>query len=467
MNKLKNKDIIQKLCKGNPKWMTLFLLWNEKDDNFDINSLKKTFKLFLKHKNLLKSHINIDEARDILLIQGDNRSSIEIFSDQIHEKISMLKKLSFIKSIKSHKYKKLFTKDVEMEIGLILDNKISESFLKDNFFIKIGAYKTSDDLLLGLRIFKSKNIKWSKKWYLDKIKDLSLNVTILESQNNYMIIEVEDYNACKELGTNAWCIVREENMFNTYMDKLRRQIIALNFSLPIESNNSMIGFTICPLGNIYDSYLRNDKKTFESLRNSFVFTQKSNKSIDNYIENLNVIDAFYFICESGLVEYLNYFIMKVKIDPSINNNRGLMLAAENGHSSVIECLIDDKRVNPADNDNEAIISASTLGDTRALEVLLLDNRVDPSVSRSHPVFIASLIGNINALELLLSDCRVDPSDANNRSIVWAVKNKRNNIIDRLLKESSVCVNLGVDWINKHLTIEQQKIYNNTISIKNR
>lgn len=223
------------IFKKHPYWCNIFESWLEKYPNLDLSRLEKSFSLLLKYKNLLKHDITIDFAHSLLNhVDDTNRCIVEKFDDKIQEILHLKKKEVFINSLKTNKYQDLFNESVELELHSILDNKISIEALKHQFFNKLAKFKSSNDLLENLIQFKEKNIGWSREFYLNKIKKENLNVEVLDDQNGYMIVHAKDYEACRELGSQAWCIVQDKDNFLYYTNDLKRQIIALNFDLPIE-----------------------------------------------------------------------------------------------------------------------------------------------------------------------------------------------------------------------------------------
>lgn len=216
---------IKALTKKHPTWSRVFLLWLEKNNDINITQLHKAFNTLVENKHLLSNHINIDYALSLLThCDETNRDIVEKLDDKIQKILYTKKKAQFIASLKTKSYSHLFNQNVEYEINAILDNKISISVMKTHFFNKLARYKTIPDLLDALQDFKDKNIKWNKKYYLNKIKQDNLNIEILEKDNTLMM-EVKDYKACKTLGSQAWCIVGDEKTFSFYTENLNRQYI--------------------------------------------------------------------------------------------------------------------------------------------------------------------------------------------------------------------------------------------------
>jgi hypothetical protein len=91
-----------------------------------------------------------------------------------------------------------------------------------------------------------------KKNVLDKIEKYS-DIEVLYNMNNILVIETENFEAVKNLGSPAWCIVYGGDSYrNSYFgpDTNNTQLIIFNFNLPATSSNSMFGITIKPTMDI-------------------------------------------------------------------------------------------------------------------------------------------------------------------------------------------------------------------------
>ena len=97
------------------------------------------------------------------------------------------------------------------------------------------------------------------------------------------------------------------------------------------------------------------------------------------------------------------------IDLGAHDNWAIRYASQNGHSAVVELLLQYPRVDPAARDNEAIRYASHNGHRVVVELLLQDTRVDPGAQINEAIRNASSSGHLSVVQLLLRDTRVDPT----------------------------------------------------------
>mmetsp|Transcript_1513 Transcript_1513/g.1930 ORF Transcript_1513/g.1930 Transcript_1513/m.1930 type:complete len:250 (+) Transcript_1513:191-940(+) len=122
-----------------------------------------------------------------------------------------------------------------------------------------------------------------------------------------------------------------------------------------------------------------------------------------------------------------------RVDPSVNNNRAVRWASENGHIDFVRELMKDPRVDPSADNNDAIFLANFYSHVDVVKELMTDSRVDPSVKGNYPIRLAIRKGNVNAVRELLKDSRVDSTLA----ITKAAEYGRVDVLRVLLMESRV------------------------------
>lgn len=450
------------IFRKHPHWGFVFSEWITKHSKLDIQSIESSFLLFLKHKNLLKNDITLEFAKNLIDHNDNtNRSIVEKFNDNIHSFIHINQKSLFIKSLKTSKYNHLFDQLVENEIHSIIDNKISISCLKKQFFKKLSFYKSSTTLLSALIDFKNKNICWNKESYLNIVETKKLEVKVLNEQSGYFFIEVNDYKSCKELGSSSWCIVYDENDFNAYSKDLNRQLIGFNFDLPIEDNNSIIGVTISCNGKILDSYNKDDSPTDFSILSEFKFLPLEDDIILNYFDGYSDDVKFLLSCKEGLLRHAKSFVSDGGVRELDFDNDAIQLASEHGHLDVVEWLLSFPEVNPSVSSNHAIQAAAEFGYTEIVKVLINDTRVDPSANDDFSIGAASENGFYDIVEILLNDTRVDPSSCDNYAVRFAIMNGHLSTVKLLLRDQRVDPsannNEAICFISSYSSIDVFKI----------
>lgn len=133
------------------------------------------------------------------------------------------------------------------------------------------------------------------------------------------------------------------------------------------------------------------------------------------------------------------------VDPSYQNNKALILAAQYGHLEIFKLLLEDARVDPSDQNNEAIIKAAQSGHLDIFKLLLSDDRVDFSDHDDKVLIAAAEFNHVDILKWLIQDARIDPSAKNiETAIMFAAYNGYEDIFQILesndrLKISKECL----------------------------
>ena len=83
---------------------------------------------------------------------------------------------------------------------------------------------------------------------------------------------------------------------------------------------------------------------------------------------------------------------------------------------LLETLMEDPNFDPSVDDNKAIILASEFGRIDLVEKLLNDPRVDPSANFNEAIFRAVSEGWIDIVKILLKHEKVNPSDRNSMAL---------------------------------------------------
>jgi hypothetical protein len=383
MIKILKEKQIRDLTKKHPAWNKVFLTWLDQDNELDVNNLKNSFSTLLKYKHLISNDININFAKSLIDHKDSTSLSVvEKFSDKIQETLHLKQKENFITSLQTSSYIHLFNNDVKTEIHTILDNKISIAALKKQFFSKLARFDDADDLLINLQEFRAKNVVWNIDHYLDKIKNDNLNVNIVENKDQTLMLEVVDYEACKALGSQAWCIVEDDYVFESYIEDLNRQFIYLDFNLPIEDRESMIGITVEHDGIIEDSYFKDDSHAVLFAKEKFSFNKLNNSEIRSCLELKSNHDAFETICKLDIIDLYDEYANKDDI-----NFRSIAAKASNsqqtlwptGRKTFLRLLEEDK----ADPSSHLKLRFLALSDNIEPFCELVANGADPSLHQNY------------------------------------------------------------------------------------
>jgi ankyrin repeat protein len=92
-------------------------------------------------------------------------------------------------------------------------------------------------------------------------------------------------------------------------------------------------------------------------------------------------------CRDGDIERVKRLLEKGE-DPTVDWNAAIRLASFNGHTKVVEILLQDGRADPTADENAALGYASYHGNVEIVKALLKDGRVNPEDDDSYAIEIA-------------------------------------------------------------------------------
>lgn len=133
-----------------------------------------------------------------------------------------------------------------------------------------------------------------------------------------------------------------------------------------------------------------------------------------------------------------------RVDPSVDNNFPLRMACTKGHLAVVQRLLNDPRVDPTASLSDALRLACLKNHLDIAAALIEDGRVDPSADACKALWAACSEGHLDLVELLLKDRRVDPSVMNNHPFLLACRNDRDDVVRRLLRDPRVDPSLNTN-----------------------
>ena len=186
----------------------------------------------------------------------------EDLDDKMSRKIKDHKVNQYAHSISSNKYMYLYNEESYKIIEDIFDLKLKTDVFQDYIGKKIAAYKTSEQFNEGLSTFLKSFNGFDMQSML--LKAENAGVQIISESDDILIIEIDNYEQSKLLGSSAWCIVRDESYFNSYTGDGNKQYFIYDFSYESCDNNSMIGFTLDAEGEHYAAHYKDDDEVSEN-----------------------------------------------------------------------------------------------------------------------------------------------------------------------------------------------------------
>lgn len=261
----------------------------------DLNENKTYMQLFF--------HLTSDERRSepehfskILKIfkdietQNNIPNIIEKYSPEKIGDIISLRKMEhqynlILSSKLTEKNKTLFDNDSLFLLKeLTKEGLTAKNFHKD-FAKKISKFKDQKSLHDGLTLFSLRFRGWEKTLYTEKIE--KYGSTYRETNDNKIIVQIDDYNTSSKLGASSWCISTDEYWFDDYTDNYQRQYFVFDFNKEANDPNSMIGITVNYQGNICNAHNKNDMDIMDNLIDSgydYGFSALSNDMLSSKID---------------------------------------------------------------------------------------------------------------------------------------------------------------------------------------
>lgn len=285
-------DIITYQFRKNKSYIpSIKKLYNKEKDIYKLNLMIENF--FTNAQILKNYNFSLKDEID-KVVEDRSHRLIEAIDDKIANIVDKYKFDKFKNSIFSNKYKHLIDEEVEKSLKNIYLIKIGKDNLQKYIGVKLASFKTSKDLNDNLILFTNKINSFDIENLSNKANNL--NSRIVLKDNNKLILEVETYDQCKELGSSSWCIVRHSSYFDSYVTNEygNKQYIIYDFSLSNSDNDSIIGVTIKEDGTIKTAHVRNDdyvdfKLNYKELYREIILKDRNEYKLSNaLITELNL-----------------------------------------------------------------------------------------------------------------------------------------------------------------------------------
>lgn len=202
------------------------------------------------------NNVNVLKANNFNLIEAAKGSSFEYLDDDMNKAIKEQKIIQYAHSIVSKKYRDLYDKNTYKIIKEIYDLDVPKEKLQELFGKKLAAYKTTEDLNNGLTKLLDSFNNFDFETILEKTKNN--NATLISSEDNIIIVKIDNFNQSKALGSNSWCISRDKQYFDSYTNNNKNQYFIYNLNKNSIDTESIIGLTLKSDGSYYTAHKKND-----------------------------------------------------------------------------------------------------------------------------------------------------------------------------------------------------------------
>lgn len=236
--------------------------------NISKNILEKS--LIFKEKEFVINELNAfsdfvlnrDNLRNILNSKFDFSNEISNFDsfEKIHDKLNDIvieqKSKRLIREIYSNKYRKLINEDTLKIFKIIIENNIEKKTIQDLFSSKLKIINSSEENNDCLNDFLNKQLNWNKYSFEKKI--LNFGSSIINNSDDFLCVEIKNYNESKHLGSGQWCISYSFDHYINYKERYNSMFFIYDFSKSSKDKESMIGMVFDEKFNIKQAHWRND-----------------------------------------------------------------------------------------------------------------------------------------------------------------------------------------------------------------
>jgi len=218
-----------------------------------------TIHRFLENETLVKNYLKQDY--DSFLRDLMSNKSVEVFDDKFTHIANKQKFQLFAFSIASNKYRHLYDDESMKVLKDIYDNNKDPEQLQTYVGKKIAAFKTPEEFNKHLTKYFSKINGFDSETILEDVS--KHGAKLVSNVDDVLIVETTAYSQMSNLGSNSWCIVRDEGYYDDYAGNGNRQYIVFDFNKPSSDIESMIGITLSPDGTYRNAHVKNDDSTDE------------------------------------------------------------------------------------------------------------------------------------------------------------------------------------------------------------
>lgn len=240
-------DEISELLSKNPNYIFQFTKFRYQD-KIDMEDIKKVIDTIKNKKeiiSLLKRNL-IDYTNFEELIDDITKASYKSIVNKFLTDVIWYKKYR-------SELKKYLSENPQKE-NIVLDFLKLDTTLQKQFLSTLKYYElnnVSPDFFMDEmeNFIENKSLRSSE--IIDKLKKYSNQLNIVYNNENIIIITTRNRTVVKEFGSQKWCIVYNDNFFDSYIgNKATQQYICFNLNIPQSDYNSLFGITVNPDGTI-------------------------------------------------------------------------------------------------------------------------------------------------------------------------------------------------------------------------
>lgn len=269
-------------------------------------------EVFKKYEKTLNNK-NIYFEKYFEKIEDKNKEEIktmfEKFSDLCFDTLN---------NVKVDKFKKLISKNININEETIDLLRELATLTNEDFFEKHIAQKSVSYKLEDLHQSLNQNISLLKNWNLDSQLELikSYNTTIIFSDNNSILFEINDAETSLALGVKNWCISRDESTFDDYRSNFERIYFNYDFNENTPSTLKITAYVVDSDGNEVEYQDKLNRKISNYYLLDKIKSYFKPLTLEEYkqkIENLEPNEQYLKILQKGFDEK-KYSYLRDEID---------------------------------------------------------------------------------------------------------------------------------------------------------
>lgn len=168
---------------------------------------------------------------------------------------------------------------------------------------------------------------------------------------------------------------------------------------------------------------------------------------------------FELACWYGHLDIIKYLVEEAGVDPTYRDSKCVSYAARGGNSlEIIKYLESKAKVNVHRCEDLALVRSVERDVVDTFKYLYYTHKSDPTAHHNHCIKLACLNGNNEILHILLNDARVDPSADYNTSIRRAIKAKRFDIVEQIIKSDRFVAKFNENFIKYVKAKDQTNVW---------
>jgi hypothetical protein len=228
---------IHEMLKNRPKIAKFFIDKHDEEKlhyRHSFHKVETVIKSFIKNEDILKN-----SKLDYTLFKDKDFEAID---DHINQIVYAHKVKAYANSIFSNKYKHLMNEESLGYFKELYDLDFPAEKLQKNIGSKIAAIKTQEDFTFVVKKLYDSLSGFNYEAKKTLAEDLGAREVV--NDNGVLVLEIENYEQSRKLGSSSWCIVRDAVYFDEYVRNGSRQFFIYDFSKKEIDNDSLIGITL-------------------------------------------------------------------------------------------------------------------------------------------------------------------------------------------------------------------------------